>query len=106
MTDTIPQKILDTILQALRNSRGDDYARACAAFRTYSPARMSLPYGESKQTPNEILAAYKEYERLADQAIEWVQKISAPHWMAEEQIRREIANAISRHEMSGAHGDK
>lgn len=57
---------------ALQNMRGDDTARARAAFRGLSPAGMQEQHGYSGKTRAEILADYEARDAKVDAAIAWV----------------------------------
>jgi hypothetical protein len=59
-------------IRALEAMKGDDLARAKAAFRHLDDTQMHQPYGYSLKTPAQILAEYEEIERKADEAIAWV----------------------------------
>lgn len=64
--------IKDTILQALRNYRGDDLVRVRNAFRGMTPLQMAHPHGESGMTRQEVLDTYVRHEADVDAAMEWV----------------------------------
>jgi hypothetical protein len=60
-------------IKALEQMRGDDLYRARKAFRNYSPAKMQEQYGESGQTPAQMLAGYEAHDAKVTAAIAWVQ---------------------------------
>jgi hypothetical protein len=62
----------DLAIQGLKRMKGDDLHRARAAFRNYTPEQMQKEYGQSGDTPAQILADYEAYERKIDEAILWV----------------------------------
>jgi hypothetical protein len=59
-------------IRALSNMKGDDTARARAAFRRFSPEDMNKEHGESGKTRAAILAEYEAHDAKIDAAIEWV----------------------------------
>ena len=61
---TVKEFVLDCIEQA----RGDDLARAKAAFRNYTPAQMNETYGLSNQTPQQLLDRYEAHNQKCDAA--------------------------------------
>lgn len=60
------------VLQVLLDFKGDDHARAKAAFARLSEKQMDEQWGMSGKTPRQILADYEERNREIDEAIEWV----------------------------------
>lgn len=59
-------------IQGLHQMKGDNLARAEAAFRNCTPAEMQEQYGQSGKTRAEILQEYKDYEDMINAAISWV----------------------------------
>jgi len=59
-------------IRALMNMRGDDTARARAAFRFLTPAQMKEQHGQSGMTRAELLALYEKSDAEIDAAIDWV----------------------------------
>lgn len=57
------------VLAALVQYRGDDYARATAAFRNCSPRQLDEQYGQSGKTKRQILEEYHAHVTSVDQAI-------------------------------------
>lgn len=64
----------DLIVKALQQYRGDDLKRAQHAFRFFTQSQMKEEYGQSGQTPEEILKSYQEHVAAVDAAITWVQQ--------------------------------
>jgi hypothetical protein len=62
-------------VQALQNMRGDDTARARAAFRGMTDAEMQEPYGQSGKTRSQVLADYETSDARIDAAIAWIKAI-------------------------------
>lgn len=60
-------------IRALKNSRGDDLARAEHAFRLCSPAELDQEYGQSGRTRQQILDDYRQHAERVDAAIRWVE---------------------------------
>lgn len=60
-------------IQALHQRKGDNLARARAAFRNCTPAEMQEQYGQSGRTRAEILQEYEDYEFEVAAAITWVE---------------------------------
>ncbi len=58
----------DTIRRALENYRGDDFERATAAFRGFTPGQMMQEHGQSGQTRMAILAGYEAHVRRVERA--------------------------------------
>jgi hypothetical protein len=65
-------QLKELTIRALKNMRSDDAGRARRAFANYSPAAMHQEYGESGQTPAEILSAYEKHDAEITAAIAWV----------------------------------
>ena len=59
-------------IRALNQMKGDDTARAKAAWWTLTDQQMRERYGASGQTRAEILAEYEARDAKIDAAIEWV----------------------------------
>lgn len=57
------------IIRVLENSRSDNLYRAKAAFKNYSEEQMDRPYGQSDQTPRQILAGYATADAAVDTAL-------------------------------------
>lgn len=62
----------DLAIRALQNMKGDDSARARAAFRNFNSTQMNEPHGQSGKTRAQILSEYEEYDNKVDAAIKWV----------------------------------
>jgi adenylosuccinate synthase len=62
-------------IRALEYMKGDNYPRAKAVFRNYTPEQMQKQYGQSGSTCAQILEEYKQYEEEVDAAIKWVKSI-------------------------------
>ncbi len=67
------KKIRGTLLRALQGYRGDDLARAKAAFRRMTPAQMLEEHGESGKTRQQVLDDYQLHDDEAKAAIAWVE---------------------------------
>ena len=63
-------------VRALMTMKGDDTARARAAFRGMSADQMQKLYGESGKTRAQILSDYEAHDALIDAAIGWVQSVA------------------------------
>ena len=59
-------------IRALQNMRGDDTARARAAFRGLSFAGMQEQHGHSGKTRAEILAEYEAHDAKVEAAIAYI----------------------------------
>jgi len=59
-------------VRALESARGDDSARARAAFRGYSTEQMKQQHGQSGKTRSEILQQYEDSDAEVNAAIAWV----------------------------------
>ena len=59
-----------------RASPLEDLQRATRAFAGYSPEKMNSPFGDSEQTPNEILAGYAESVDKHAAAIAWLRSVT------------------------------
>ena len=65
-------------IHALGQMKGDDTARARAAFRGYTREQMEKKqYGQSGKTCAQILDEYEAHDARIDAAIAWVRKVSA-----------------------------
>lgn len=64
-------------IRALERMRGEDSARARAAFRGMTKEQMGEQFGESGQTRAEVLACYESNDAKVDDAIKWVQSQTA-----------------------------
>lgn len=62
-------------ITALERMRGDDFYRAKAAFRNYTPEEMQKQYGVSGRTCAEILAEYEEFDTKVSETIAWVKSV-------------------------------
>ena len=62
-------------IQALQNMRGDNTARARAAFRGMSKPQMQEQYGQSGKTRAQILSDYETLDARIDAAIAWIKSI-------------------------------
>ncbi len=60
------------IIEALKNHRCDNLTRAKLAFANYTPKQMNEEYGESGNTPNQIIAGYQEHSDKCDSSIEFI----------------------------------
>lgn len=60
-------------IYGLNQMKGDNLARAEAAFRNCTPAEMQEQYGRSGRTRAEILQEYKDHEAEIFAAILWVE---------------------------------
>lgn len=65
-------QIKQTIITALQNHFGDDYARAQAAFRNCTPDQMNQEYGDSGKTRAEILKEYEDHFKRVETALQYV----------------------------------
>lgn len=65
--------IKQTLLSALSQYRGDDYARASNAFRRCSEAALDEQYGQSGKTPRQILAEYAAHDAKVQAAVDYVE---------------------------------
>ena len=64
-------------IAALANAKGDDTARARAAFRGLSDEAMQEQHGMSGKTRAQILAEYEAHDKRIDAAICWVRDVAA-----------------------------
>ena len=71
-----------------RSSLRDDMRRAERAFAGYSADLMNAPYGENPETPNEILAGYRERQFALDSAIAWLKALR------DEPLMRQTLNGL------------
>lgn len=62
-------------IRALENMRGDDLVRARRAFSRYTATQMNMPYGQSTQTPAQILREYEKHDREINEAINWIRSL-------------------------------
>lgn len=65
----------ETVMYALMNYRGDDYARAQLAFRGMTDEQMSEQYGESGSTRQQILDGYREHDQQVQAAIDYAKTL-------------------------------
>ena len=61
------------VMGAMQMYRGDDYARAKAAFRNYTPEQMQQQYGQSGHTCQQILDGYKQQNDEWHETWDWLQ---------------------------------
>lgn len=67
---------LKTIEKALQQFKGDDAARARAAFSRCTPEQMQEQYGQSDSTRADILRQYEKHEAEVEAALSWVRQQS------------------------------
>jgi hypothetical protein len=67
--------IRQTLLNALRQYRGDNLERARLAFANCTPEQMDSQYGESGQTRRQILAGYEEHTIECEAARLYVERL-------------------------------
>ena len=65
---------LKTIEKALQQYKGDDAARARAAFSRCTPEQMQEQYGQSDSTRADILRQYEKHEAEVEAALAWVRE--------------------------------
>lgn len=65
---------LKTIEKALQQFKGDDAARARAAFSRCTPEQMQEQHGQSGRTRAEILQGYEKHEAEVEAALAWVRE--------------------------------
>lgn len=63
------------IIAFLEKNRPDDYERAKRAFGFLTEEGLDSPYGDSGQTPRQILHAYKAHADKYDGWIEYLKQI-------------------------------
>lgn len=68
-----PQTLREVTIRALQHHRGDNGARAKAAFRNCTLEEMGQEYGQSGRTRAQILEEYLTHEARVDAAIKWVE---------------------------------
>lgn len=64
----------EVILRALNNYRGDNYERAAAAFRNFTPTEMGAQHRVSGQTRQEIIDGYRKHTLEVENAIHFVEQ--------------------------------
>ncbi len=57
------------IIQCIEQHRGDDLYRASCAFKNLTETEMDEEYGESGQTPRQIIEGYTNRSNKCDEAI-------------------------------------
>ena len=62
-------EVKQTIVAALMQYRGDNFARASQAFRGYTPDQMAQQHGLSGETRQAVLDGYREHVERVDRAI-------------------------------------
>lgn len=67
---------LKTIEKALQQFKGDDAARARAAFSRCTPEQMQEKHGQSDSTRADILRQYEKHEAEVEAALSWVRQQS------------------------------
>lgn len=65
----------ETILRGLSYLRSDDYERAKAAFRNYTPRQMQEQWGQSGKTCQEILDGYRKHAEDIAATVEFVKRL-------------------------------
>ena len=63
------------IINALVSYRGDDYARAVAAFRGMGYEEMQREHGESGITRQQLLDSYRKHADACDECIAYVKEL-------------------------------
>jgi hypothetical protein len=63
----------EVVLAALSQHLGDDYARARAAFRHFTPQQMQEQWGMSGKTCQQILDEYKAHYDRVCAAMRWAE---------------------------------
>ena len=64
------------IIHALKNMKGDNLARARAAFHGFTAEQLNKEYRASGKTCAQILQEYEAYEAKVDAALEWLKKVT------------------------------
>lgn len=59
----------DTIREALKQYRGDDYERVSAAFRACTPAQMQEVWSGNGETRQEVLDGYRNHVKRIETAL-------------------------------------
>lgn len=67
------EQIRNTLLAALAACQGDELERVEFAFRGLPPDRMGRQYGESGETPQQILDSLRQHRARIVVAREWVE---------------------------------
>jgi hypothetical protein len=70
-------KHAETAIKALSMYLGDDFQRAQAAFKRFTPEQMQDQHGESGKTRQQILDDYKAHQDQVTAAITWVKSVGA-----------------------------
>jgi hypothetical protein len=63
------------LLTLMRNTRGDNLERATAAFRHYTEKQLDEPYGQSDNTPRQILEQYRINREEHDTVTKWIEDL-------------------------------
>jgi AraC-like DNA-binding protein len=66
----LTEEIRLTIIDALRNYRGDNYERSLAAFRNFSQHQMNQEFGATGQTCREYLDQARLHVKRCEEAIQ------------------------------------
>ncbi len=66
-----------TAIKALDRMKGDNTARALAAFRGMTAKQLDEQHGQSGETRRQVLEAYQAHDRKVDAAIAWVKSAAA-----------------------------
>lgn len=66
------------VIQKLKASQGDDYARAMAEFSRLTPAEMALEHGHSGYSRQEVLNDFRRRHLEHAAAIAWVNSQPEP----------------------------
>lgn len=70
-------KIKQFITQCIEQCRGDNLYRASHTFKNLTKVEMNEEYGESGQTPQQIIEGYTNHCNKCDEAIKAMSKISS-----------------------------
>lgn len=66
------KKLTISTLKTKLYNYGDNFERAKMVFSKYGPEQMQQEYGESGQTPAQILADYEKDYTDVKEAIDWL----------------------------------
>ena len=68
---------LAVIERALQQHKGDDLARARAAFGRCTPDQMQEQWGSSGRTRADVLSGYEKHEAEVEAALAWAREKAA-----------------------------
>ncbi len=101
-----------TAIYALEQMKGDNLARARAAFRGMTAKQLNEPHANAGMTRLEVLNGYETHDRKCDAAIAWIKTTIARRKKAEAKLDRvihaidEYHEALSNRQHGGVAQDK